>query len=120
MVQISKDYSDRGIQFIGINSNKQEAIEDIARHSREHGFEFPVLKDERNVIADRLGAQVTPEIFLVGPDETLLYHGRLDDSANINKVKENDLRDVLDAFLASRPLPKTETKAFGCTIKRIE
>jgi hypothetical protein len=34
-------------------------------------------------------------------------------------VKSQDLRRALDAVLAGQAVPVTETKAFGCTIKRV-
>ncbi len=119
IVKLYKDYTPKGIAVLGINSNKQESIEEIAAHSKKHGFEFPVLKDWNNVIADKFDAMVTPEIYLIDSTGVLRYHGRIDDSRNPGKVTQNDLRDVLDAYLAGQPLPKKETKAFGCTIKRV-
>jgi len=119
MVKLYKDYVPKGIAVLGINSNKQESVEEITEHSKKHGFEFPVLKDWNNVIADKFDAMVTPEIYLIDSTGVLRYHGRIDDSRNPGKVTQNDLRDVLDAYLAGKPLPKKETKAFGCTIKRV-
>ena len=119
MVKLYKDYSRTGIAFLAINSNKQESIEEITEHSKNHEFEFPVLKDWKNVIADKFDAMVTPEIYLMDSTAVLRYHGRIDDAQNIAKVKQHDLQDVLDAYLAGKPLPKRETKAFGCTIKRV-
>lgn len=119
MVELYKSYSSKGIAFIAINSNKQESIEEITEHSKKHEFEFPVLKDWKNVIADKFDAMVTPEIYLIDSTGVLRYHGRIDDAQNIAKVKQHDLQDVLDAYLAGKPLPRKETKAFGCTIKRV-
>jgi peroxiredoxin len=120
MVKLSEEYSARGISFIGINSNKQENAEEIRQHAKEHGFAFPILKDWNNVIADRLGASVTPEIFVLNSKFQVLYHGRIDDSRREAGVQSNDLRNALDAVLAGKEIPLTETKAFGCTIKRVD
>jgi len=120
MVNLCKSYTPKGVAFLAINSNKQESIEEIGEHSKRHGFEFPVLKDWKNVIADKFDAMVTPEIYLIDSTGVLRYHGRIDDSRNPAKVTQHDLRDVLDAYLEGKPLPKQDTKAFGCTIKRID
>ncbi len=119
MVQLDKDYSQKGVVFIGINSNKQESVEEIKEHASRNGFGFIVLKDHKNVIADRLGASVTPEIFVLNNNFEILYHGRIDDSKNPEKVNSEDLRNALDAVLAGKDVEKSETKAFGCTIKRV-
>ena len=120
MVALNADYKDKGIVFLGINSNKQESIEDVKEHAKAHGFEFTVLKDDRNVIADKFGASVTPEIYVISPSLEILYHGRIDDSRRESEVKSRDLRDALDAVLAGKPVAEVQTKAFGCTIKKID
>ncbi len=119
MVKLYDAFSKKGIAFVGINSNKAESVSDIAEHSKEHSFKFPVLKDEQNKIADLYAAQVTPEIFVVNPKGALVYHGRIDDSKKIDKVTTNDLSNTLDALLAGKEIAQAETKAFGCSIKRI-
>jgi len=120
MVELYKDYSSKDVTFIGINSNKQENAEEVRNHSKEHGFEFPVLKDWNNVIADKLEASVTPEIYVLNSKLEVLYHGRIDDSQRENRVTSKDLRVALDRILAGKSVEVTETKAFGCTIKRIK
>ncbi|GAB4372337.1 MAG: hypothetical protein Kow0042_15600 [Calditrichia bacterium] len=119
MVKLYEDYHAAGVAFVGINSNKQESVEEIREHSRKHGFQFPVLKDHNNRIADVFKAEFTPEIFVLDPDFRLLYHGRIDDSRREDRVKSQDLRQALDQILAGKKVSVTETKAFGCTIKRV-
>lgn len=119
MVALYNDYRAKGFAFVGINSNKQESVEEIKEHSQEHHFEFPVLKDWDNVIADRFEASVTPEIYVLNSDFNLLYHGRIDNSRRESDIKSQDLRAALNEILAGKPVSNTETKAFGCTIKRV-
>lgn len=120
MARLDADYRDKGVQFIGINSNKQEPVEEVAKHAGEHGFKFPVLKDPDNVLADRFGAQVTPEIYVIDSKGVLRYHGYIDDDQYQKKEKSSqDLRVALDALLTGKPVSVERTKAFGCTIKRV-
>jgi peroxiredoxin len=119
MEQLCAAYSKKGVAVIGINANKAEDMKAIAEHAKKHGFEFPVLKDERNKVADLYGAQVTPETYVLNSAGKLVYHGRIDDSRNPEKVQSHDLADALDKLLAGKEVPVTEAKAFGCTIKRI-
>jgi len=72
------------------------------------------------VIADQLGASVTPEIYVLNSNLEVLYHGRIDDSQREGKVSSKDLRVSLDKILSGKPVETQETKAFGCTIKRIK
>jgi len=117
MVALARDYTARGVAVVGINSNKSEPAAEVVEHAKKHGFTFPVLKDEGNRIADAYGAAKTPEVYVIDPKGLLLYHGRIDESQE--DPKSPDLRNALDAVLAGKPVPVAETKAFGCTIKRV-
>ncbi len=119
MVSLYSGYHGKKVAFLAINANVKESVDEIASHSKEHGFQFPVLKDEGNKIADAYGAQVTPETYVITPDGKVQYHGRIDDNRNVEKVQEHDLASALDALLAGKELTRTETKAFGCSIKRV-
>lgn len=119
-VQLMNDYSSKQVAFIAVNSNRAESVDEIRAHAKEHGFTFPVLKDEHNIIADKLGAERTPEIFVLRPStHEVLYHGRIDDSQRESKITSRDLRSALDEILSGKPVTVKETKAFGCTIKRV-
>lgn len=120
MAALAKDYATKGIAVVGINSNKTEPAPEVADHAKKHGFTFPVLKDDANRIADAYGATRTPEVYVLAPNGDLLYHGRIDESQDDPQhVRSPDLRNALDAILGGKPVPAPETKAFGCTIKRV-
>ena len=120
MAALGKEYAVKGIPLVGINSNKTEPATEVKEHAEKHGFTFPVLKDDGNRIADAYGATHTPEVFVLDPKGNLLYHGRIDENQDDPQgVKSPDLRNALDAVLAGRPVPVAETKAFGCSIKRV-
>ena len=119
IVALVKTYEAKNVQFIGINSNKQEQIEEISAYSEKHGFEFPMLKDPENKIADYFSARRTPEVFLLDAERILRYAGAIDNSPN--EPTKHYLQDALDLIIAGKDIPKTskKTRAVGCTIKRI-
>ncbi len=118
METLAKTYTPRGVKFYGVNANNAEDLSAIAEHSREHGFTFPILKDQGNAIADRFNARVTPEVYVVAPDGKLVYHGQIDNSQNEKKVVNHPLAVALNEVLAGQPVKASETTAFGCSIKR--
>jgi peroxiredoxin len=118
MEKLAEDYKAKGIAVVGINSNVAEDAAAVKSHAAEHKLSFPILKDPGNKIADKLGAGVTPEAYLLDPSNKLIYHGRIDNSRNAAQIETSDLRNALDAALSGKPVEKTEAKAFGCTIKR--
>ena len=119
MEKVFNDYKNKEVTFLGINSNKAEDVSESGIHAEDNGLTFTILKDEKNIIADEFEASFTPEIFVLSNDFELLYHGRIDDSRRESEVKATDLRNALNEILSGKSVSKPETKAFGCTIKRI-
>ena len=119
MVALFNDYSAKGIKFVFLNANATESPTQIMDHAKQAGFPFPVYRDAGNVVADRFGASVTPESYVIDKSGTLLYHGEIDDARNPVRVTAKGLRLALDAVIAAKPVATTETRAFGCTIKRV-
>ncbi|MFO7446816.1 MAG: thioredoxin family protein [Ignavibacteriaceae bacterium] len=120
MAELQKKYSSKEVTFLGINSNKQESISEIKSHAEENKLGFAVLKDEKNIIADKLEASVTPEVYVINSNFEVLYHGRIDDSRDEGDITSKDLSTALDEVLSGKKVSNIRTKAFGCTIKRID
>lgn len=119
MVALYNDYHSKGVTFLAVNSNVHEDVETIKKHATEQGFKFSVLKDYNNVVADEFGASATPEVYVLDNSRNVLYHGRIDDSRRETEVQSHDLRTALDQVLAGKVVTNTQTKAFGCSIKRV-
>ncbi len=123
LVELAKAYRDRGVAFIGLNANYQDTPTEIAAFVERYRVPFPVLKDPRNRIADRLGAERTPEVFVLDSKRTIRYRGRIDDQYCVGysrpRVEREDLRAALEDLLAGRAVRVPETEAPGCLIGRV-
>jgi peroxiredoxin len=123
MIEVQRDYADKGVLLIAINANETDghptdSFDHMVQRAKDKGFKFPYLRDDTQDIARALGAVRTPEVFLFGPDRTLLYHGRIDDNpSNPSAVKRHDLREALDEVLAGKPVSVPKTTPVGCTVK---
>ncbi len=120
MAALYKDYKPKGVRFVFINSNANESKAMVADHRTAAGFPFPVYKDAENTAADFFGAMATPATYVIDGHGLLRYRGYIEDSTNEARVKHRALRDALDAVLAGKAVPAPETKAFGCSIKRVK
>lgn len=118
--EIANAYEAKGIKFIGINSNATESLDWVKSNAAEVGYKFPVLIDKGNVLADKLGATVTPEAYFFNEKNVLVYHGAIDNDRSGRNVTDTYLKAAFDAKLAGKPIEKTRANAFGCTIKRAE
>ena len=43
--EMEKTYAERGVQFIGINSNQQDTLQELAGYGTKFGVKYPLLKD---------------------------------------------------------------------------
>jgi hypothetical protein len=67
------------------------------------------------------GARKTPEVVVFSRGGEVLYRGRIDDRyAGLGKRREqvtsHDLENALEAILADKPIPQSNTEAIGCFI----
>lgn len=122
--QLAREYQDRGVAIVGINSNDVESYpedrpEKMAEEIRAVGYTFPYLYDETQQVAKAYRAACTPDFYLFDRDRRLVYRGQMDDSrpGNARPVTGADLRAALDAVLEGRPLPEEQKPSVGCNIK---
>jgi len=119
IVKLAADYKAKGINVIGINSNATEALDKVKTHAAAN-YKFPVLIDKNNVLADKFGATVTPEIFYFNGKNVLMYHGAIDNDRSGKNVTTDYLRTALTESLSGKAIAKNTANAFGCSIKRVE
>ena len=116
--EFAADFAAKGINVIGINSNSTEDLEWVKSHADEK-YQFPVLIDKGNVLADKLGANVTPETYYLNEKNVIVYHGAIDNSSSGEEITEKYLRVAVEANSSGQPVARSRAKAIGCSIKRV-
>lgn len=117
--EIAAEYQAKGINFVGINSNSTEDLAWVKSNITEFGYKFPVLIDKGNLLADKWGATVTPEVYYFDSKNVLLYHGAIDNDRNGKNITDQYLKTAFESVLGGKPVTKTRANAFGCSIKRV-
>ncbi|MGV3740325.1 MAG: thioredoxin family protein [Gammaproteobacteria bacterium] len=122
--RLVKDFSDKGVSLIAINSNDIEQYpddspENMRKTAQELGYCFPYLFDETQEVATAYQAQCTPDFFVFDHDLHLVYRGQLDDSRPGNQipVTGSSIRQALAALLGNRPVSAVQKPSLGCNIK---
>src|SRR5262249_31479974 len=82
LAELAETYQSRGVAVIAINSNAQDTLADIAAFHNKHKLPFPILRDPDQAIADRFGAERTPEAFVLDERRVIRYQGRIDDRSS--------------------------------------
>lgn len=119
---IAREYEERGVAVVMVNSNDAERHPDdsfaaMVRFRDEHDLPFPYLHDEDQEVASAYRTVRTPEVLVFDAERRLRYHGRIDDAKDPKDVTSHDLREALDALLRGEELAEPETWAVGCTVK---
>jgi peroxiredoxin len=123
MLEVARDYADRGVRVLAISSNDAErypadSFEAMAdRVESEGGWPHPYLFDETQEVARDWGAERTPDVYVLDPDLTLRYRGAPDADYEDPSQGAAWVREALDAVLDGREPERPETEPVGCTIK---
>ena len=123
IVAIQRDYSDKAVAVVAINSNEDvnypdDSFENMKKRAAEKNFNFLYLRDEDQRVARAYDATHTPEIFLFDANRKLAFHGKIDDNwQEPDKVQNHYLQDALDELLEGKEISVPETFTIGCTIK---
>ncbi len=124
LIRLAKEYMNKGVRFIAINSNDvanypDDSPENMKRIALELSYPFPYLFDETQEVARAYQAACTPDFFVFDKSLSLVYRGQLDDARPGNDVVAdgNSIRVALDCLLAYKPVPSEQKPSLGCNIK---
>lgn len=124
--KLAEQYEPKGVVFLGVSSNAQDSITELAAHARVYGISFPILKDPGNKVADLFGATRTPQVFVLDRERKIRYCGRVDAQFTFGtgvglaqpQPQRADLAIALDELLAGKEITVAATEAKGCLIGR--
>nr|WP_321411571.1 thioredoxin family protein [uncultured Allomuricauda sp.] len=124
IVELAKEYQEKGIAFVAISSNDvenypQDAPDLMKQKAKEEGYSFPYLYDETQEVAKAYDAACTPDIYLFDAKLNLVYRGQLDGSRPGNDIPltGTDLKNAMDAVLEGKEVEKDQKPSLGCNIK---
>jgi mono/diheme cytochrome c family protein/alkyl hydroperoxide reductase subunit AhpC len=120
--KLEKQYRDKGVQFLAVNSSADDTILEMANQAVEHSVDFPFVRDIDGKCATTLGAERTPEVVLLDAERIIRYRGRIDDQYTPGAARKeptrNDLKEAIDEMLAGKKVTVETTTVDGCKIAR--
>ncbi len=119
--QIRDEYKPKGVEFLLIDSNLQDARDAVAAESAAFGNDLPILIDETQLIGEALGVERTADVFVVDPKTwRLVYRGPMDDRLSYGTqrpvARNQFLTDALDATLAGKSVTVAKAQTLGCLV----
>lgn len=110
------------IEFIGIVPGKEYNSEEVRKYLIRFGLEFNTYFDPDFELSNALGAEITPEAFLLDQNGKVLYSGAIDNWAislgqKRTLITERYLEEAIAARLENREIKIKSTSAVGCFIQ---
>lgn len=120
--KLQQEFEKDSIRFYGIFPGTLYSREEMKQYLEEYRMNLPCILDPELKFTRKLGATVTPEVFLVDKEGKAMYHGRIDNWAfGLSKkrtvITEHNLRDALIAFREGKPIAINYREAIGCIIE---
>lgn len=124
ILEMAKEYQDKGFQFVAINSNDvdrypQDSPENMKVWAGELNFSFPYLFDASQDVAKAYDAACTPDFYVFNANSELVYRGQMDHSRPGNNipVTGEDMKGVFNNMLNGKPISNFQKPSMGCGIK---
>lgn len=105
------------IKFYGFHSNQDQNSKLGLEYFQKKKMKFPVWRDEKAKVADKLGALKTPHVFIL-KNEEVLYSGPVSDKSNFSKSERHYLEEFLVANAAGTKFEAPTKRPLGCYIAR--
>lgn len=122
MNKIQADHADDNIVWLRINSahaNHPSADATLNTDTAEDwNITTPILMDPTGKAGKAYGAKRTPDMYIINPDQTLVYHGAIDNRSDAAAPgKTNYVANALTELVAGEAVSKSTTKPYGCAVK---
>jgi len=119
---LAAKYKDKGVEFVAINSGaagkEGSGLERNKTTKTDWLIPYPILMDESGKVGKLFGAKRTPEMFIIGKDGKVAYHGAIDDDREATSVgKTNYVSKALDELIDGKAVSSPTTRSYGCTVK---
>ena len=127
MQALQKEAAAQGVVWLAINSTETASGDylspaQLARWMQDkQAAPAATLMDEDGAVGKAYGARVTPHMYIVDAQGTLVYAGGIDSiaSSRVDDIPKATpyIRQALAEIKAGKPLSASVTQAYGCSIK---
>lgn len=124
VAKVAREYAPRGVRFLSINSNDAErfpadSYDRMVQFARDSEWPMPYLHDPTQDVARALDGQVTPHLFVLDQDHTLVWTGSPDSDPGDESDEENAewLREALESVVAGCKPAIEQRPLRGCSVK---
>lgn len=94
LVEISNDFEDNGVQFIGISIDGPRNLAKVKPFARSLGVTYPILLDVNSEVMAKLSVRAVPTLLIVNEDNEIVYFHE-----GYKPGEEDDIREEIMKLL---------------------
>ncbi len=127
MQSLQKRLGAENVAWLSVNSTNENSADYMppaklaAWFQQQNAAPAAVLMDPTGVVGRTFSARVTPHMYVIDPNGTLIYAGAIDDKRSANpadvKTATNYVVAALSDIKAGKSVSKATSQAYGCSIK---
>ena len=124
---LEKMTGENKVGMVLVNSNQakrdgDDSFDAMKTHAAEKSYTAHYVLDDQSALANAFGAKTTPHVFLFDKNMKLAYRGAIDDKYENRErqAKEHYLSDAITKLAAGEKIKPNDTRAKGCSIKRVK
>lgn len=127
MQSLQKTYTEKGVTWLSIVSSAEgkqgyyPPEEMVEQKNKHNGNMTAILMDTSGEVGRTYGAKVTPHMYVINPEGTLIYKGGIDnrpttDEADIEGAT-NYVQMALNQAMNGKEVEVKTAQPYGCTVK---
>ncbi len=123
--ELSAKFQQSNVSFFGIFPTANVHEDDLKVFGEKYNLTIPFVIDKFHHITKLLDATATPEVFVLGKNQEILYQGMIDNKyydlgKSRSQASEFYLVNALEAILKNQKPQIPYIQAIGCDIERIQ
>lgn len=123
--ELSAKFQALGVSFFGVFPTANVHEDDLKVFGIKYNLTIPFVIDKFHYLTKLLNATVTPEVFVLGKNQEILYQGMIDNKyydlgKSRKQASEFYLLNALEVILKNQKSSIPYIQAIGCDIERIQ
>lgn len=127
MQKLQKEYTGKNVVWLTVNSSAKgkqgyaDATQALKDAKERDAAPTAILLDADGKVGKAYGAKTTPHMFVINPDQNVVYAGAIDDKESTEpkdiSSSKNYVEAALNEGLAGKPITTKSSRAYGCGVK---
>jgi peroxiredoxin len=127
MERLQKEWTQSGVVWLTVISSAPGTQGYVAPGEENdylrkmHASPTAVLLDPRGDLGHLYGAKTTPHMFIINPDDVLIYDGAIDDHPTTEQgdipTSRNYVSEALSEAMSGKAVSVPTSRPYGCSIK---